>query len=190
MPRRPCRRLESVEQAVVRSTLGTVRDTESLDLNEALVGRVPEPLDHDSPTVRTLGTRNVGIDGVELGAAVSADNRLASIDESIVGAGVPLGALFVPSSSSCCRTSAWRSCPGRSSLVTRSPSRSTRGPLEVVDPEARLGVRAETSGELSVDLIHSYAPIGAAPLSTPALVASALLDPRARPSAGIERGPS
>ena len=79
--------LESVEQAEVRSALGAVRDAQSFDLDEAFVGRVSERLHHGGPILRTLDTPGVGIDGVELGAAVRADDRLAFIDDSIVGAG-------------------------------------------------------------------------------------------------------
>ncbi len=106
--------LESVEQAEVRSALGAVRDAESLDLDEALVGRVPERLHHGGPILRTLDTPGVGIDGVELGAAVRTDDRLASIDESIVGAGATLGQRVAPRA-----TETIEACSGRIAALER-----------------------------------------------------------------------
>ena len=63
-----------------------MRDTERVDLDEAFVGRFPERLDHGGPILRTPVTPGVGIDRVELGAAVPADDWLASGHDSIRGA--------------------------------------------------------------------------------------------------------
>ena len=88
--------LESVEHAGVRPALWAVRDTERVDLDEALVGCVPKRLDHGGPILRTLDSPRGGIDGVELEAAVPTDDRLASRHDSIVGAGSTLGQHDVP----------------------------------------------------------------------------------------------
>ena len=82
--------LESVEHAGVRPTLGAVRVTAPVDLDEAFVGRVPERRDRGGRIVRPLGAPGVGIDGVELCAAVPTDDRLASGHDSIVGTGATL----------------------------------------------------------------------------------------------------
>ena len=86
----------SVEHADVRSTLWAVRGTAPVDLDEAFVGRVPERPDHGGAILGTLETPRTGIDGVELGSAVPADDRLASGHDSIVGAGARPGQHDVP----------------------------------------------------------------------------------------------
>ena len=53
-------------------------------------GRVPERRDRGGRIVRPLGAPGVGIDGVELCAAVPTDDRLASGHDSIVGTGATL----------------------------------------------------------------------------------------------------
>ena len=114
-----------------------MRDTESLDLNEALVRRVPEPLDHGGPILRTLDTPGVGIDGVELGAAVGADDRLAFIDESIVGAGATLGQRVRPKAAETIQV-----CSGRIAALER---RKPDAPKVAETPGAGYGSAALTS---------------------------------------------
>jgi len=103
-----------------------MRDAEPVDVDEAFVGSVPERLDHGGPLIRTLDTPRVGIDRVELGAAVPADDRLASGHDSIVGSGQHW-------SNMTCRDRPQRS--GQSSRPGATSRCGTLRPVEELSPQ-------------------------------------------------------